>query len=433
MTEWRNLRIRDVMAEFHDGPHATPSPTDEGPIYLGIKNISDAGAIDLSEVRHIAEEDFARWTRRVCPQPGDLVFTYEATLHRYALIPTGFRGCLGRRLALIRPDREVVLPRFLHQLMLGPAWRATVTDRIVSGATVDRIPIIDFPNFPIAVPDLATQHAVVEILGAIDDLIENNARRIELMEMTAQATYNEWFVRIRYPGHQGGPTSTPPLERLPSSWEVSRAGDLIKAGLLEIGDGYRAKNSEMLESGVGIPFVRIANVRDGYLRLSECDQLPLDYRERLGAKVSRAGDSLVSTKGTVGRCAYIDHRYPSVAYSPQVSYWRSMDVIGLPPSYIHFWLRSEYFTLQCAAVKGATDMADYVNLKDQRHMMMLRPTDEVIRRFDELAGGVLTAVGALRFQADRLAAMRDLLLPRLVTGQIDVSGLRRDAAVEYVA
>ncbi len=118
--------MRDLMVEFHDGPHATPAPAAAGPVYLGIKNITDAGLLDLSDTRHIAEEDFARWTRRVTPRPGDIVFTYEATLHRYALIPDGFRGCLGRRLALIRPDHALVIPRFLHFLMLGPAWRETV-------------------------------------------------------------------------------------------------------------------------------------------------------------------------------------------------------------------------------------------------------------------------------------------------------------------
>jgi type I restriction enzyme S subunit len=66
-----------------------------------------------SSIRHIAEDDFADWTRRVQPQENDLVFTYEATLNRYALIPDGFRGCLGRRMALIRPNLEVVDVKYL--------------------------------------------------------------------------------------------------------------------------------------------------------------------------------------------------------------------------------------------------------------------------------------------------------------------------------
>ncbi len=226
MTTWQKLQMRDLMVEFHDGPHATPQPADAGPVYLGIKNITDAGMLDLREVRHIAEQDFGKWTRRVRPQAGDVVFTYEATLHRYALIPERFRGCLGRRLALIRANEAVVLPRYLHLLMLGPLWRETVTDRIISGATVDRLPIIDFPNFPVSVPDMATQHAVVGILGALDDLIENNRRRIELLERMAEAIYREWFVHLRFPGHENTIFVDSPLGAIPEGWAVRPLGEL---------------------------------------------------------------------------------------------------------------------------------------------------------------------------------------------------------------
>jgi type I restriction enzyme, S subunit len=81
MSEWRSLEMRDLMLEFHDGPHATPAPADAGPVFLGIKNITDAGHLDLTDPKFIAESDYAKWTRRVTPRAGDVVFTYEATLH----------------------------------------------------------------------------------------------------------------------------------------------------------------------------------------------------------------------------------------------------------------------------------------------------------------------------------------------------------------
>ncbi len=70
--------------------------------------------MDLSDIRHISEDDYPKWTKRVVPRKNDIVFSYEATLHRYAIIPDGFRGCLGRRMALIRPDKTKVNPGFLH-------------------------------------------------------------------------------------------------------------------------------------------------------------------------------------------------------------------------------------------------------------------------------------------------------------------------------
>jgi type I restriction enzyme S subunit len=92
----RRVPIESLWLGLYDGPHATPKPSGEGPIFLGIGNITEDGRLDLTDIRH-AEEDFGNWTKRVVPQAGDIVFTYEATLNRYALIPEGFRGCLGRR------------------------------------------------------------------------------------------------------------------------------------------------------------------------------------------------------------------------------------------------------------------------------------------------------------------------------------------------
>ena len=82
----RTVAVKEICEVF-DGPHATPPPADEGAVFLGIKNISEDGHLDLSEIRYVSDQDYPRWIRRVKPEPGDIVFTYEATLHRYASIP----------------------------------------------------------------------------------------------------------------------------------------------------------------------------------------------------------------------------------------------------------------------------------------------------------------------------------------------------------
>lgn len=111
--------IKDYCLGIYDGPHATPKESSDGPIFLGIKNITDDGRLDFSEIRHVSEEEFPKWTRRVTPQANDVVFTYEATLHRYALIPENFRGCLGRRVALVRPDPNQVDSHYLLYFFLS--------------------------------------------------------------------------------------------------------------------------------------------------------------------------------------------------------------------------------------------------------------------------------------------------------------------------
>src|SRR5260370_22774466 len=101
--QWKRVPIESVYLGLYDGPHATPKPALNGPVFLGIKNITDDGKLDLSDIRHIAEEDFSEWTRRVIPPPGDIVFTYEAPLNRYVIIPKDCRRCLCRRIALLQP------------------------------------------------------------------------------------------------------------------------------------------------------------------------------------------------------------------------------------------------------------------------------------------------------------------------------------------
>ncbi len=148
---WTKTTIGEVCAVF-DGPHATPKTSDEGPVFLGIKNITPSGRLDLSQIRHISETEFPRWTRRVTPRAGDVVFTYEATLHRYAVIPAGFRGCLGRRMGLLRPRNEKVDASFLFPMLRSPAWTAYMETEKLQGATVDRISIKKFPTFRMLLP-----------------------------------------------------------------------------------------------------------------------------------------------------------------------------------------------------------------------------------------------------------------------------------------
>ena len=214
--------IKMVVHGVYDGPHATPPEADSGPVFLGIKNVTPSGRLDFSEIRHISEEQYPRWTRRVNPQPNDIVFSYEATLHRYALIPEGFRGCLGRRMALVRPNTEKVLPRFLHYYFLSNDWRSVIETSVISGATVDRIPLTRFPNFEVRLPDVKTQARIVSILSAYDDLIENNRRRIQLLEQAARLVYKEWFVRLRFPGH----AHVAITDGVPAGWERKPLGEI---------------------------------------------------------------------------------------------------------------------------------------------------------------------------------------------------------------
>lgn len=172
---WQIARVED-LAEVFDGPHATPTKTPDGPWYLSISSLS-SGRVDLSESAHLSEQDFPRWTRRVQPEAGDTLFSYETRLGEAAHWSYDHRAALGRRMGVLRPRREAIDPRFLTYAYLGPQFQSEIMRRAVRGATVDRIPIAEIGQWPVAIPAMHEQRRIAGVLGALDDLIENRPPR----------------------------------------------------------------------------------------------------------------------------------------------------------------------------------------------------------------------------------------------------------------
>nr|MDT0253731.1 restriction endonuclease subunit S [Endozoicomonas sp.] len=227
--------IKDFSLGIYDGPHATPKEATEGHIFLGIKNVTPEGRFDFSQINYVSDEEFLRWTKPVTPKAGDVVFSYEATLHRYAVIPEGFDGCLGRRMGLVRPDTTKLLPRYLHYYFLSPVWQRYLETKVITGATVNRLPIKDFPDFLINVPNIDEQKNIVETLSSYDDLIENNRRRIQLLEESARLLYQEWFVHLRFPGHE----RVKVVDGVPEGWKKNPLGNVVT---LHYGKALKAEN-----------------------------------------------------------------------------------------------------------------------------------------------------------------------------------------------
>jgi type I restriction enzyme S subunit len=153
-------------------------------------------------------------------------------------------------------------------------------------------------------------------------------------------------------------------------WNTYNIKELINKKLLYIGDGYRAKNSEL--SCVGIPFARAGNINSGF-NFENADLFPTNQLHKVGDKVSKAFDVVFTSKGTVGRFAFVKSYTPPFVYSPQLCFWRSLKYSFLDPRFLYYWMHSKEFLEQVYAVKGQTDMADYVSLTEQRRMHITIP------------------------------------------------------------
>ena len=194
--------------------------------------------------------------------------------------------------------------------------------------------------------------------------------------------------------------------RLQVPWRQTLTSELIRSKSLQIGDGYRAKNSELASSG--LPFARAGNINNGF-RFESADHLPHSYTARVGDKLSRPGDTVFTSKGTVGRFAYVRETTEPFVYSPQLCFWRSLNVEEIVPRFLFYWMQSKEFLEQVEGTKGQTDMADYVNLADQRRMTITLPPAAEQRTIAELLGTLDEKIDLVRRQNQTLEAMAETL------------------------
>jgi len=373
-------QIREFCLGIFDGPHATPKESIDGPVFLGIKNITCEGRLDFSEIRHVSEEDYPKWTRRVTPKSDDVVFTYEASLHRYAIIPEGFRGCLGRRVALIRPDPMLVDSRFLLYYFLSHEWKSVVEGTIISGATVDRISLEKFPELPIILPPLSLQCKIASIISAYDNLIENNCRRMTLLEEAARQIYQEWFVRLRFPGHE----HTPIVAGVPKDWEIAPLEEALQ-----------------LQRGFDLP---VQSREDGIVPVYGSTGI-IGFHNK--AKVRGPG-VITGRSGTLGEVHYINCDFWPLNTSLWVREFRRVT-----PTFAFFLLRN----MDLRQFNGGASVPT-LDRKSIHRIEILIPSSRFVSLFDDFALAIFDQIRCLTVWNEKLSNARDLLLPRLMNGEI---------------
>lgn len=181
--------------------------------------------------------------------------------------------------------------------------------------------------------------------------------------------------------------------------------ELIRKGILEIGDGYRAKLEEL--GGTGPLFLRAGLLAEQGIRWNDAERFHPNLARRFATKLGKSGDTIVTTKGnSVGRTGYIPSGAPSFVYSPHLSYWRSLDASKLSPDYLRYWSRSPEFIAQLNAMASSTDMAPYLSLIDQRRLKISLPAIEDQKNI----GTILAALDDKIAMNDRIVATVDVLV-----------------------
>ena len=415
---WTTVPLGKICRVF-DGPHATPKKTQSGPIYLGISNLL-SGRLDLSQVEHLSEEDYVIWTRRVAPQSGDIVFSYETRIGEAAQIPENFKCCLGRRMGLLQPDYGKVDPRFLLYAYLGPQFQTVLHSHTIHGSTVDRISIGELPNYPITIPPLPTQRRIAAILGRLDDKIEVNRRINRTLEAMAQALYQHWFVD--FGPFQAGEFVESALGLIPAAWRSTTLQEITT----KIGSGATPHGGSNVYVDEGINLIRSQNVYDSSFSWDGLAYITDEAAEKLRSATVAAGDILINITGdSILRTCVADEAVLPARVNQHVAIIRT--IAKVPPHFVHqHLLRRETKEMLFNMSAGATRKA--ITKGNLESTPILRPPDTVLETFGRKTDPFFAQIAVNNRESRKLAEIRDYLLPKLLAGEIGVAAAEADVA-----
>ena len=255
-------------------------------------------------------------------------------------------------------------------------------------------------------PPLATQQKIADILSAYDNLIENNQKQIKLLEETAQRLYKQWFIDLRYPGHE----TTPIVDGLPEGWRKDRVDSFFN---ITIGKTPpRAEKQWFTEDGSGMPWISISDMgTDSAFLFETSEGLTLEAIKRHNVKVVPANTVLLSFKLTVGRVSITS---TEMCTNEAIAHFVTDD--DFLREYAYCYLKNFHYD----ELGSTSSISKAINSKIVKAMPFVLPDKQVVKSFHKVLKPIFDQVFTKQKQIQNLVQSRDRLLPKLMNGELDV-------------
>ena len=403
---WQICEINTICSEIVDCVNKTAPVVEEETGYKMIRttNVRD-GRIDVNETKFVEESVFKKWTRRVLPRRNDIVLTREAPLGEVGLLRSDEKVFLGQRTILYRANPRKLNQQFLYYSMLSTYVQGQIKGQ-GSGATVEHLRVPDAEKLAIPVPPLEVQKKIAAILLAYDELIEINQRRIALLEKMAEEIYREWFVRLRFPGHE----QVRKIKGVPEGWcgaELKELASINPSSISRQGDPE------------SILYVDISSV--GINRIDDVTPYTSANAPGRARRRVKHGDVIWSSVRPANRAYCLIYEPPeNLIVSTGFAVIRPNS--ATPFTFLFFAVTSNSFIDQMTTVaKGAAYPA--TSFDDFEKAKLLVPTECLLRCFHEKTEPMFRQKHFLQQQSEWLRKTRDLLLPRLISGKLSVEHL----------
>ncbi len=380
--------LKDLTLNITDGKHGDCEGQDNsGYYFISCKDVHD-GQIYYEGARQITEKDYIDTHKRTQLEPNDILITNSGTIGRMAFIketPLVYRTTFQKSVAIVKPNPDLIYPLYLYYQLQNCVAQFINSS---NGSAQKNLLLSTMRAFKIKYhSDFSIQHRIASILSAYDDLIENNQKQIKLLEEAAQRLYKEWFVDLHFPGYE----NVKVVDGVPEGWRKEKLVDIadIKAG----GDKPEVcSNSKTKDNCIPVYANGIEN--DG---LYGYTNKPVITHESV----------TISARGTVG--------FVFLRRTPYVPIVRLLSVIPFELSavYLYYCLNNERFD------RNGTSQQQ-ITVPMVKNKTILVADKETIGAFVLKVTILLNKIDALKKQCELLTEARDRLLPKLMSGELEV-------------
>ena len=365
--------LSDVCEFIVDCPHSTAPDEGKGYPLIRTPNVGK-GRLDLNGVHRVSESVYKQRIQRGAPRANDLIFAREAPAGNVALVQENQTVCLGQRTVLIRPNVQKVNPQYLVYYLLSPKPQYELLGT-ANGATVAHVNLPAIRNLKIELPEKPVQDKIGTILVTYDDLIENNQKQIKLLEEAAQRLYKEWFVDLRFPGHE----NTKIVDGVPEGWSRGLLKELISVN-------YGKDHKKAPDDG-NVPVYGSGGL------MRKCN------------KSLFSGEAvLIPRKGSLNNIMYVDETFWTV----DTMFYATMKQ---PHTAVFVYFFVKAFDMYSMNIGAAVPS---MTTKILDAMDVVIPDKETLEKFDKLTKTYFNKIKTLQGQNERLKTARDLLLPKLM-------------------
>jgi type I restriction enzyme S subunit len=330
-----------------------------------------------------------------------------------------FRGkfdAYQRTYVICTKDENILLNRYLYYAL---RTKLSLLQSYSSGVTTKFLTLVILHNIDLEVPTKISQEKIIKILSAYDDLIENNTRRIQILEEMAQRIYREWFVNFHFPGYEKVKFVDSELRRIPEGWEALSMGDILRT----IESGSRPKGG-IDPNETGIPSIGAENILGlGKYEFDKEKYVSVEFFKGIRKGKIGSGDVLLYKDGAkIGRKSMFRDDFPHEVCCINEHVFILRTNSRCSQNYLYFYLDRSDVTKMIISL-NANAAQPGINQTGVKSLSILLPKRELIVLFDEQVNSLLALLFNLAKKNQLLRKKRDLLLPKLISSKIDVENM----------